>query len=80
MITYYDSANDAFVKSLPIVRQLHNVFNSIPDETLIAVLKAHTGRPGYRVEVLWKTYVASVVLGLPTFAIAWLSGATPDSH
>jgi transposase len=35
---------------------------------LLTALKAKTGRPGYTVEVLWKTYIAMVVLGLPTFA------------
>ncbi len=68
MTTYYSSINTASVKSVPIVRQLNNIFRSIPDNELIAALKAPTGRPGYTVEVLWKTYVASVVLGLPTFA------------
>ena len=52
MTTYHDSENVKFVKSLPIVRQLHAIFNRIPDETLIAALKARTGRPGYTVEVL----------------------------
>ncbi len=68
MTTYYNSENAELVKSVPVVRQLHAIFGSIPDEALIAALKARTGRPGYTVEVLWKTYVASVVLGLPTFA------------
>ena len=54
--------------SLPIVKQLNAIFRAIPDETLIIALKAPTGRPGYSAEVLWKTYVAMVVLGLPTFA------------
>ena len=67
MTTYYDNRTDEFVKTIPIVRQLHAIFNSIPDDTLIAALKAPTGRPRYTVEVLWKTYVASVVLNLPTF-------------
>lgn len=54
--------------SIPIVKQLNAIFRSIPDKDLLASLKARTGRPGYTVEVLWKTYVAMVVLGLPTFA------------
>lgn len=62
MTTYY---NDT---SVPIVKQLNAIFNSIPDRDLITSLKAKTGRPGYTVEVLWKTYIAMVVLGLPTFA------------
>jgi len=68
MTAYNNSANDGFVKVAPVVKQLNAIFRSIPDETLIAALKAPTGRPGYTVEVLWKTYIASVVLGLPTFA------------
>lgn len=68
MTTYYNSGNGKFVKFVPVVRQIHAIFNSIPDETLIAALKAPTGRPGYTIEVLWKTYIAMTVLGLPTFA------------
>lgn len=68
MTAYYDNRNTEFVKPAPIVMQLNAIFRSIPDENLITDLKAPTGRPGYTVEVLWKTYVASVVLGLPTFA------------
>ncbi len=68
MTTYYSSINTTNVKPVPIVRQLNAIFRSIPDKDLITALKAPTGRPGYTVEVLWKTYVASVVLGLPTFA------------
>jgi transposase len=62
MTTYYDNT------SIPIVKQLNAIFGSIPDGDLLASLKAKTGRPGYTVEVLWKTYIAMVVLGLPTFA------------
>jgi transposase len=68
MTTYNNNENAGFVKPAPIVKQLNAIFRSIPDRDLIADLKAPTGRPGYTVEVLWKTYVASVVLGLPTFA------------
>ena len=67
MTTYNDSKNSKVVNSIPIVRQLHAIFDSIPDEGLIAALKAPTGRPGYG-EVLWKTYIAMTVLGLPSFA------------
>lgn len=55
------------VKPVPIVRQLNTIFRVIPDGELLIALKASTGRPGYTVEVLWKTYIAMVVLGLPTF-------------
>ena len=56
------------VNSVPIAKQLSAIFRSIPDDDLLTALKAKTGRPGYTVEVLWKTYIAMVVLGLPTFA------------
>ena len=68
MTTYYDNRITENVKSIPVVRQLHAVFQSIPDKALLTALKAPTGRPGYTVEILWKTYVAMFVLGLPTFA------------
>ena len=69
MTTYIVNENDKFVKTtVPVVRQLHAIFNSIPDRDLIADLKARTGRPGYTPEVLWKTYIAMTVLGLPSFA------------
>ena len=68
MTTYYSSINVVPVKSVPVVRQLNAIFRSIPDKDLIVALKAPTGKPGYTVEVLWKTYIASVVLGLPSFA------------
>ena len=68
MTINYDSVCDGNVNTVPVVRQLHAVFNSIPDTDLLASLKAPTGRPGYTVTVLWKTYVTMTVLGLPTFA------------
>ena len=67
MTTYYDNRTDEFVKTIPIVRQLHAIFDTIPDKELLTALKASTGRPGYG-EVLWKTYIAMTVLGLPSFA------------
>ena len=68
MTTYYSNEKGDFVKSVPIIKQLNAIFRVIPDGDLIVALKAPTGRPGYTVEVLWKTYIAMVVLGLPTFA------------
>ncbi|MGA9047650.1 MAG: transposase [Dehalococcoidia bacterium] len=68
MTTYYDNVCAENVNTVPVVRQLHAVFKSIPDADLLAALKAPTGRPGYTVEILWKTYIAMTVLGLPTFA------------
>jgi transposase len=54
--------------SVPIVKQLNAIFRVIPDTDLLASLKANTGRPGYTPKILWRTYIAMVVLGLPTFA------------
>lgn len=68
MTAYNNSANDGFVKNVPVVKQLNAIFKSIPDETLIAALKASTGRPRYGVEVIWHIYVAMTVLGLPSLA------------
>jgi transposase len=56
------------VNSIPIARQLSAIFKVVPDDDLLDSLKAPTGRPGYTSQVLWKTYIAMVVLGLPTFA------------
>lgn len=67
MTTYYDNRTDEFVKTIPVVRQLHAIFDTIPDKELLAALKAPTGRPGYG-EILWKTYIAMTVLNLPSFA------------
>jgi transposase len=68
MTTYYDNTDKEFVNSVPIVKQLNAIFGAIPDDELIAELQAPTGRPGYTYKVLWRTYVAGFVLGLPTFA------------
>ncbi len=62
MTSYYSSTE------VPIVKQVNNIFRTIPDRDLLTTLKAPTGRPGYTVKVLWRTYVVSVVLGLPSFA------------
>jgi len=49
---------------------LQAVFETLPDHQLITALKAarYNGRPGYPVETMWRTYLASYVLGLPSFA------------
>ncbi len=65
-MTTYNYNTD--VNSVPIAKQLSAIFRSIPNDDLLTALKAKTGRPGYTVEVLWRTYIAMVVLGLPTFA------------
>jgi len=53
MTIYYSNKDDEFVKSVPVVRQLHAIFDAIPDEALLADFKAPTGTPGYTVEVLY---------------------------
>jgi transposase len=68
MTTYYDSRTDEFVKTIPVVRQLHAIFDTLPDKELIADLTAWTGRPGYTIKILWRTYIAMAVLNLPSFA------------
>lgn len=60
--------NGENVKFWPLGRELRGVFDSLPDGKLLTALKAPTGRPGYPVEVLWRTYVAGVILSLPSFA------------
>ncbi len=53
----------------PIVRQLRAVFETLPDEELLQALKVYyAGRNGYTDKVLWRTYVAMVVMNLPSFA------------
>jgi transposase len=65
MTTNYDTTD---VNTVPIAKQLSAIFRALPDKELLNALKARTGRPGYTAEVMWKTYIAMVVLGLPTFA------------
>lgn len=69
MTAYYNNTENGFVNNkVPIVKQLNAIFEAIPDSDLLSELQAPTGRPGYTPRVLWRTYVASFVLGLPTFA------------
>jgi transposase len=68
MTTYYDNTDKEFVNQVPIVKQLNAIFETMPDEGLLSALTAPTGRPGYTPKVLWRTYVASFVLGIPSFA------------
>jgi transposase len=75
----------------PVVRQLKTIFEAIPDGELLKALKVYyAGRNGYTDKVLWYTYVAMVILNLPSFAaliralqnnpyIAWACGiSNPD--
>lgn len=53
----------------PIVGQLEALFAIIPEDDLLASLKVYyAGRLGYTYKVIWRTYVAMVVLNLPSFA------------
>lgn len=53
----------------PVFRQLKTVFDAIPDDELLKALKPYyAGRNGYTCKVLWRTYIAMVVLNLPSFA------------
>jgi len=53
----------------PVVRQLKAIFEAIPDGELLHALKVYyAGRNGYTYKVLWCTYVAMVILNLPSFA------------
>ena len=53
----------------PIAQQLKSLFNAIPEDELLKALKVYyAGRNGYTYKVLWRTYVAMVVLNLPSFA------------
>jgi len=55
--------------TIPIVRQLEAIFNTIPEEGLLKALRVYyAGRNGYTYRVLWRTYVAMSVLNLPSFA------------
>lgn len=48
----------------PLVAELSAAFDTIDDEPLLAALSAYrwTGRPGWSVRALWRSYVASFVL------------------
>ena len=52
-----------------VFQQLEALFNVIPEEELLKALKVYyAGRNGYTYKVLWRTYIAMVVLNLPSFA------------
>ncbi len=57
----------SFKSITPICRELQDIFDILSDSELLSALKAHTGRPS-PVAILWKTYVASFVLHIPSFA------------
>jgi hypothetical protein len=68
--TYYSDTKETICQDdTPIVRQLKAVFKVIPDGELLYNLKEYyAGRKGYTHKVLWLTYVAMVILNLPSFA------------
>lgn len=49
-----------------LTEQLRAIFEALPDEELLAALEATrwTGRPGYAIRVMWRSVVASFVLGI----------------
>lgn len=49
-----------------IVQRLATLFEALPDDDLIAVLRgpSRRGRPGYDAEVLWRCFVTYYALGL----------------
>lgn len=49
-------------------KELDDVFDNLHDEELLKALKETrwTGRPGYPIEVMWRTLIASYVLDIPT--------------
>ena len=71
LLTIHDSTTlpPASQDATPIGRQLHALFETIPEENLLRSLKTYyAGRRGYTYRVLWRTYVTMVVLNLPSFA------------
>ncbi|MCL0057599.1 transposase [Dehalococcoidales bacterium] len=50
-------------------KELQSLFNNLEDEELLDALHKtrRTGRPGYPIEVMWKTYIAGYYLNIPTF-------------
>ncbi len=50
----------------PVVAELRAIFESLPDETLIAKLRGpkRRGRPGHDVRVVWRCYLARYLLGV----------------
>ena len=60
---FEDWENSDFAKRLRLV------FDNLHDEKLLEALEATrwTGRPGYPIRVMWRTYIASYVLNVGTF-------------
>lgn len=50
-------------------KELRSIFDNLEDEELLDALHKtrRTGRPGYPIEVMWRTYVAGYYLNIPTF-------------
>lgn len=68
-INNYDIRQSECQDSTPIASHLKAIFESIPDAGLLRALKVYyAGRNGYTYKVLWRTYIAMVVLNLPSFA------------
>lgn len=58
----------AYIRS-EFARKLQSIFDSLEDEDLLDTLHESrwTGRPGYPIEVMWRTYIAGYYLNIPTF-------------
>ena len=68
-IAYRTTVNAVGDANSPLSRQLIGVFENLADEGLLGALEATrwTGRPGYPLQAMWRTYVASYVLNISTF-------------
>ncbi len=54
----------------PFTRLLEDLFNTIPEDELLKAFKVYyAGRCAYTYKVLWLTYIAMIVLNIPSFAV-----------
>ena len=70
MASFYDKLATTTTQRLPIVAKLEGVFDALDDSDLLSTLngKVHRGCQGYPVAALWRSYLASYVLNIPTVA------------
>jgi hypothetical protein len=71
MVSYYDKVRLATRQTpLPLIAKLNGVFESLNDNALLTALKGkvHRGCQGYSVKALWRSYLLSYVLNIPTVA------------
>lgn len=80
LATFYGSTSTLSCQSEPsgllaayerseFARGLQHLFDNLEDEELLDALHKTrwTGRPGYPIEVMWRTYIAGYYLNIPTF-------------